>query len=292
MAQVTNESAYWNRIGYVEIEDRQGQWVKYGGIIDSLDFKFEGKVVGSVTPEFTVGILGLSMDTINDLTVWNPAESTKARRGIRVYAGYQKDGIANPLFNGFIFEALPTNPPEMWLNFKCLMNINGERPITEKEWFEDAEIRRIFQAIGDRWGMLTRWDAVKTGAKTKGNFIISGKTPQMLVDEFSHKFNVIIYAEHGILVCQDREPWTKEPKDTQKLSMATGLLGVSGLQPAGATFTRRLDDTNKIFSWVELESELVPKANGMYQVIEKTHKGHFRGEEWVTILRTIRYNKV
>lgn len=292
MAQVTNESAYWNRIGYVEIEDRQGQWVKYGGITDSLDFKFEGKIVGGVTPEFTVGILGLSMDTINDLTVWNPEESTKAKRGIRVYAGYQKDGIANPLFDGYIFEALPTNPPEMWINFKCLMNINGTRPITEKEWFEDTEIRRIFKAIGDRWGMLTRWDAIKTSAETKGNFIISGKTPQMLIDEFSHKFNVIIYAEHGILVCQDREPWTKEPKDAQKLSIATGLLGVSGLQPVGATFTRRLDDTNKIFSWVELESKLIPKANGMYQVIEKTHKGHFRGEEWVTILRTIRYNKV
>lgn len=288
MAGITNEAAYWNRIGYVEIENIGGGWDRYGGVGDALDFKFEGTYVGSVCPRFSVSILGLSMDTINKLTVWHPAESIKAKRGIRVYAGYSKDGISNPLFEGFILQALPTNPPEMWLNFDCLMRINKNKPKMSDESVSGAKLIDILKKIGEEWNLPVRWDAEKVSQNTTGNFVFTGKTPQMMVDDFSDKFNVIIYCDYNTLVCQDKECWTNPPKKAEKLSMDTGLLGVTELTPKGATLIKRLDSAIKVFSCVELESKLIPKANGIYRAIKVTHKGHFRGDAWTTSIMAIR----
>lgn len=288
MAEITNESSFWNRIGYVEIENIGGKWDRYGGEGDALDFKFEGTYAGDMCAGFKVGILGLSMDTINKLTVWRRAESTETKRGIRVYAGYSKDGISNPLFDGYIIQAIPTSPPEMWLNFECLTMIDKNRPIMDDLIAKNAPLINILTQIGEEWNLPVRWDAEKVNPDHAGNFIFTGKTPQMMADEFSNKFNVLLFCDHNVLVCQDKQCWTNPPKRADKLSTETGLLGIAELTQKGATLIRRLDGKVSTFSCINLESKLIPKANGIYRVIKITHKGHFRGDEWITSLMSVR----
>ena len=66
------------------------------------------------------------------------------------------------------------------------------------------------------------------------------------------------------------------------------MISIGKVDIAGATIRTRLDDSSKLFSWINLQSVIIPKANGLYVVIKKKHKGHLRGGEWFTELETIR----
>lgn len=288
MSDKTNQQVYWKRIGYVEIEMRNGKWVRFGGSNDALDFKFEGVMIGDITPSFTVSILGLGIEKINELTVWNPQESTARRRGIRVFAGYEKDGINNPIFEGYVFEAIPTNPPEMWLNFRCLMNIDKKTPVEEQKRFERKPLSEILKGIADALGKSSRWDAEKVSGSKLANFTLTGMTPQMACEEFADRFNVLVYTDGDVLVAADRDGQTNDPKNAIPVSTETGMLGISALNVSGATITTRLNRKIKLFSWIDLKSTIVPKANGKYFAVNVVHKGHFRGKEWVTIAKLIR----
>ena len=68
----------------------------------------------------TVGILGLNTDTIRKwVSVDAPEKNIKKHKAVRVYAGYEKDGdvLDCELFTAQYVGAIPTSPPEMWLNF-------------------------------------------------------------------------------------------------------------------------------------------------------------------------------
>ena len=92
-------------------------------IYDGLNFRFHFKYYsdgkGGQKGEGSVGILGLSRDTIR---AWaaavTPDEYRERLHFVRVYAGYQSDGdLAKcELFTAWITGGVPTSPPDMWLN--------------------------------------------------------------------------------------------------------------------------------------------------------------------------------
>lgn len=284
---ITNETAYWKRVGYVAIEDRSGRMRAYGGENGGLDFRFDGQFVGDLCPKFTVGILGLSTDTIQDLTTWNIAESVKKGRKVEVYAGYEKDGLATPLMKGIIIEAYPTNPPEMWLNLTCMMSKDASAPVEKSERFK-GKVRELLKEIARRMGKTSRWDAEKE-IGDKDTVSIIGGNPTKMAERFASRYGVIVYEDNGILVSKPKREWlTGAAKMAEPLSMETGLLGLGNVTMAGATVKRRLDNTARLLSWIKLTSKIVPKANGYYYVISKRHVGHFRGNDWYTELKLLR----
>lgn len=285
----TNRPVYWNRMGYVAIEDRSGRMIEYGGANGALDFKFNGEITADICPTFNVGILGLSLDTVNQLTAWNPAETYERKRKIEVYAGYEQDGISNPLFSGFVIEALPTNPPEMWLNFKCMMNINDSGPVKSSD--KDTEKRtleEIWNEIAKANNVKARWEAKRVDKDKKVVFSFGGKSPRKLITEFMDRFNVLCVFIDGVLVCKDDRPWQDPQNPVEIINTQTGLLGIAGVSVKGATVKRRLSDTTKCFDCVRVVSEIMPKANGSYMILSKRHVGHFRGDDWYTELELIR----
>lgn len=277
---------YWNRVGYISIQGNDGQMHSYGGT-DGLDFKFSGEKVGDIYAQFECSILGLSSKTINDLTVWNPAEAIQNSRKIQVFAGYEDGGIENPIFEGIIMEAMPTNPPEMWLNFKCLRFGDVNDLIKEPKMYDGYSVRHIFRMIGEELGFGTIWNAKKVSGNDKSSFAVEG-CKKTLVERFSNRFNVTVYEDDGDLIAVDKHPQLDEPDEPRTINTANGLLALGNITVAGATIKTRLDDSSKMFSWVNLESSIIPKANGSYVVIRKKHQGHFRGQEWYTELETIR----
>ena len=278
---------YYKRIGYVSIEDANGNMRSYGGN-DGLDFKFSGEKVGDIYASFEVGVLGLSAETINDLTVWNPAEAIVSSRKIKVYAGYENGGIENPLFEGIIIEAIPTNPPEMWLNFKCLRFVDRESEVSNPSMLKEVKLIDIFQRIGEDLGLNTRWESEKVDKGKEVSFDYSGSKSQ-ICDKFAAAFDLVVYEENGILYSGDKRPQMNGPHGTiVEINQNTGMLALGNITLAGATIKTRLNDKCGLMSWVHLTSVIVPKANGMYVVIRKKHYGHFRGQDWTTELETIR----
>jgi len=286
------ELNYFNRTGYVSIENDRGEWVNFGGNSDALDFKFSGEKIGRVYTWFNVSILGLSSDTINALTVWNPAKSINRKRRIRVFAGYEGDGRTNPIFEGIVFEAMPTNPPEMWMNFKCLhFDDIGD----EKRSIEFRRMRRneIIAELAKPFGLKTSWEDKNISGDDTGKFIeesfsFSGSY-MAAIDYFSERFRVRCFEENGILRVVGMRPWLSQPpEDAVVVDTGHGMLGLGNVTIAGAKIRKRLDDTAPMMGWVYLKSSIIPKANGYYCVIKKKHVGHFRGNEWETELECIR----
>lgn len=277
---------FWKRSGYVSIEMENGRFQNFGGDQDALDFRFDGRKLGDIQNEFTVGILGLSTAHINTLTVWNVAEAFKRFRKIKVYAGYSVDSIASPIFEGIVTEAIPSSPPDKWLNFKCLWVGPQADPSIKQETVEKKP-KEIFEQLAKNLALTPKWKVTSVDADKKIKFTIDQK-PQKAVERFAEAMHIKCYKEHDLLYAIDDKGWYQSPHDAKKISIDTGLINIPFIDIAGATIRTRLIDDLDICSWIKLESSLIPSANGYYYAIEKHLVGHLRGEEWYTEFTTVR----
>ena len=284
-----NTEYFWGRIGYVEIEDDNGQMVRFGGSHDGLDFKFNVQYSGDIATKFTCGILGLGMDTIQRLTVWNFAQAMSRARRIAVYAGYEKDGVARQIAYGIITQAIPTSPPEMWLNFECLIGSPKFDP-SDGRCLKGLTAVEILYELAKTNALGCRWDAKDVPGNTKVPRFYIGEAPVWTISKFASRMGVLIYIEGDTLVATDKYAWlTKKVSDAADvINIDTGLLAIGNIDLKGATIQCRLNTRVRLMSWVRLESVLVPSANNNYFVISKKHIGQYRGKEWQTELQMIR----
>lgn len=272
---------FWNRVGHVEIEDDSGQMVKYYG----LDFKFKVKSIGDIYNQFSVSILGLSAQTINSLTVWNPDDATNHPRKIAVYGGYKMNG-EELIASGYVWYAIPTSPPDMWLNFECWKYLELEDEVREPRVLIGRPMREVFTEIANECGMRASFRASNPGRGAWG-FSIEGKKAD-LISRFSSRFDLTVIDNAGTLVCLDRNGEREQPEMEFLVNDTTGLLSATNIDIVGARVTTRLRTDIGLRDWINLESILIPSASGPYLVIEKELEGHFRGELWVSRYRVLR----
>lgn len=297
---MNNRPVYWNRVGYVAIADDSGKMIKYGGTADApyggLDFKFSGTYYGTTYPIFHVSILGLSLETIVNLTIVNPRTAILKTRRIEVYAGYDKDGLARPLMSGYIINAIPTNPPEMWLNMTCFgTDYTLFRPMEQAVKISDKSIKTLFEkklakAIGKENSLSWKSQKVIPDAE-------DGKAYEFTVDgikatalrNFGEKFGVIVATMQDQIVAVDKYGQLFPPSsNVQTIDLEHGLIGMNDVTFAGCKIDRRLDNSVGYNDWVNLKSKIIPVASGTYRIFEVTHKGHFRGKEWTTTLNGLK----
>lgn len=285
----TTHEYFWKRIGYVEIENDDGSMVKYGGSVDGLDYRFDIKYTCDIACQFTVGILGLGRDTIQKLTVWNYAQAITRARKIAVYAGYEKDGLPRPIANGIITQAIPTSPPEMWLNFTCMiwgMDFDPKDPMT----MTDTTTAEILAKIAGLNGHESRWDAKEvSGSKKVAKYYLNA-APSWMLSKFAEDFGVYVYWDDSTLVAVDKNAWATQKVQSvaEVIGPSSGLLAIGSVDLKGATIRRRLDVRSRLMTWVRLESVIIPSASENYFVIGKRHVGQFRGNDWYTELKMIR----
>lgn len=284
---MTDVQTFYKRVGYVVIEGADGAMHRYGD--SELDIRFSGEKVGSVYSDFEVGVLGLTAETINELTVWDRAKAIVASRKIEVFAGYADGGIEHPLFSGVIIEAMPTNPPEMWMNFKCKNLSGGVREGTLAGYVESVKLGDLFKRIAEDlgYGKSAQWLA-KRSPDDEVAFTLSS-IPTDNAERFAQSFALSVFEDGGILYAKDQRMQFDEPSaPVTQINQDTGMLALGNVTLAGATIRTRLSDRAMLGSWIYLTSKIVPKANGYYIVQRKKHVGHLRGEEWFTELQTIR----
>lgn len=277
---------FWNRVGHVEIENSQSGMMSFSG----LDFKFRIQKIGHIYTEFDVSILGLSRETINELTVLGPEQARKLNRQVRVFAGYgdQESEIAR----GCIWYAKPTVPPEMWMNFKCMKFLDFKDPVQNVDPVESGKkIEDVFKRIGQILGLTPDWRAtsVDKTKKITADYCFNGKRKLMIPELFAQDFGVVVYEDDGLIIAQDNPNVQMPPQHgNHELDMEHGLLGLGNIDIFGGEVTARLNDSYKLFDYVNLTSMLIPKASGKYLLTEKTLVGHFRGEEWFSKYRLLR----
>lgn len=285
---------FWNRAGYVEIENQSGNMVRYGGSNDSLDFKFSGSKIGDLVTDFDVGILGLSAETIKDLTIWRPFSDTSRYRRIKVFAGYSEDSLINPIFDGYIFNAVPTTPPEMWLEMKCVSYIKNTKPIEpfsmNATGMEIAQ--KVFSLTGLGGGLLY-FDMKNPSGTTNPEslqremkFTFQG-LPQHIVHDFAAKTRAVMFHENGMLFWVESKLWYTGRVQTsisRTVNLDNGMIEMPKVDYKGVIVKMRLDDDIPFMKRIDFRSKMIPSADGLYVVNSKKHVGHFRGDEWYTEL--------
>lgn len=275
-----NAQKYWDRIGHIEIEG-------YGKIADGLDFKFEVEKIGDMYATFRAGVLGLSMPHIHALTEWNNIEAGVKHRGIRIYAGYSSSVGEKKLVDGYIMNAAPTSPPEMWLNIEGMTSLRKSTTVKEPRTVSGSR-EEVFSEVCREMGMPSRWDAVRIDRGGDIEFKIDGQISS-LAERIARAFGGIVYDDDGTAVLADKHAQYIRPNyEPQVIDIDHGLIGVPSVSIVGAVIRTRLNDSFKLYSWVNLKSSIMPKANGIYLVQSKKHVGHLRGNEWYTELDTVR----
>lgn len=278
---MSDRREYWDRVGYVCIEDQNGQMIEYRG----LDFKFKVKSIAGIYSKFSVSVLGLSAKTINDLTVWNPIKAIKSPRKIEVYGGYAKTG-AEVIATGYIWYAVPTRPPEMWMNFECMQFLKFNDTIKEPVVLENYSVKEIFNTIAAECGYRADWQASGGDVKIK-SYTLEGKIGD-LMRKFSLTFNKSVCERFRMLICADPHGEREEPRRQIRIAQDTGLLAVGNIDIMGAVITTRLRTDVQILDWLNLESILIPSASGPYFVISTEMEGHLRGEKWESSYKCLR----
>lgn len=285
MSNKSKGQLFWNRTGWVDIGG-------YGKPPVGLDFKFEVKKYGNIYSKFSVGILGLNSSNINAMTVYNPVDAVNQGREISVFAGYEADGVPSMICKGTVMNAMPTPPPEMWMNFECMPFLKNKIPIDDVEPMYNKPISEVAQKICGMMGFKYFWRSLNVKESTKINFNFTGCRDTALTKLADGLNLVVILGDNNDVYFYDKKAWNTipipRPIDVPIINIESGLLMVGNVDAAGAKIRIRLNDTYSLYSWIKLESKLIPKASGDYFVLSKTHKGHLRGEEWYTELELIR----
>lgn len=290
------QRTYWNRTGYLKIQMDNEEMQQFGGDGEMFDMKFDGLKFGDFYSTFTCSILGLTREHINALTVWDKGQALQKKRYIEVYAGYSSNGddMSKPIFAGYVMNAIPTSPPEMWMNFECIKAWDKDQCVTGVETMRDASPRQILQKIAEilevDFNLTSCMSSTIKWDEEKYTFSFDGKKKVQLTYKFADQFNCICIDQNGTIVAADRRGWLKASKRiAREVSQDTGMLAVGNVDIAGAKVVHRLDNTFSLLSWVDVKSRLIPNMDARpYYVSAFRHTGHLRGDKWQTELELIR----
>lgn len=281
----TGSSLFWNRVGHVEVEQPDGSFTRHSG----LDFRFDVQMSGCTYARFSAGICGLSRNSLNSLITWPQPESYANPRHVKVFAGYEQGG-ESLIAEGGIFSAIPTSPPNVWLNVEACKFLESRRPIEGVEPMKQASFQGIFRKAAEVCGLTPGpLDGIRT-VDVKGgkfDFAFTGSV-EMLPQRLGEAFNLIVYEQDGRMLALDRKMEYTTPGDAMDVDREHGLLGIGSIEFNKATVVTRLNDAYRLFTWVNLTSERIPQANGKYWVTGIRHTGHLRGDEWRTTLTMLK----
>lgn len=260
MTDMQRDRRFFNRVGYVEVEDSHGTVSRFGGSdTNTYDMRFEVNKICGAYSNFSVSILGLSSETINRLTVYNPADSYSHPRLVRVYAGYKEMYGAQMIASGYIMTSSPTNPPNRWLTMNCCKYFAMKHVPEQSMTVQNKTVKEVFELCAKNMGLIPVINAKRVDWDKKvSSFSISG-TVDMLCEKFSNTFGCVATVEDVSLVCLDRSNFYDVPSDCKELNIYTGFIDTVNIDVGGAKFRTRLNTRYQSGDWVRFTSEVNPK---------------------------------
>lgn len=312
-------NGFYCRSGYVSITTEDEEEIFSTQRFDGLNFKFSCEI--TAPPDngrigtATVGILGLSGETVHRLTTFcngmDPVEYNTMLGGnretagrykcVHVYAGYEK--TVRHLFALPISGAWPTSPPNMWLNihsWSCMLDSMEVFDFTLAS--KDPEVKISFREYA-------QFVAKTIGGKLRWKYDPGDTTMQMIykakwgivgtVNEIVKYLNrnaqgrvyIRRYEEDPYIpvIIVDNYKSTKDEGYVPEISAATGMIGLPKISVGDMwvgeievqTLLRTDIDIGNAFT---VKSEYIPFANEKYRCTKIKHVGEFRGNPWYTTL--------
>lgn len=287
----------------------------------ALDIKFSTSYprgAGLNARQGEISVLGLSFEKMTNITRLAALDKGRAlseRIRVKLDAGYFSSAGRSSIFDGIIWNASLTSPPEMWLTMQVSeINPFGPKLLEEedikkgkrsplKERYESivALMNDIALYYGEKEGIDLRFQDMRKD-KSIGNGLKGFHTPTELNsctlkealtflsgNLASNWMFLLTRASDGTSGKMARviEGYAKDDNtqyDSRNIIVDAdhGLLSVSGISVLGGEVTTFLNKSSDAISHLKLTSKLNPHANGRYFILNTTHKGHYEGNEWYT----------
>lgn len=262
----------------VEIETADGQMAKF----DGLNVKFSvKKTANAVMNKADISIANLSMERIYTLTTFmSPYLNAEKRKMTRLYVGYVKDMAEDvPLiFEGEISKAIPTTPPDVWLNCEARSGFFNNQNVVSESINGKVTMQEICAKAAQSMDLQLSYTAVLN--KTVEGFNYNGGATGML-NKINELGGVIAFEDDGALKVIDADkPQTSDY--VRVLDQNSGLIGMPQPDNMGLKIKMLLDPTLKVGDRIELKSQIMPKANGVYWCYALTHSGGLRETNFYT----------
>lgn len=256
--------------------------------IEGLNVRFNvSKYRGQIQGRARISICNLAAQDIAYLTTYmSPWIEIEKQKKIQIFAGYE--GKTGLLFSGDILKALPTQPPDIWLDCEALGGYFNNLKTESFTLRGPISMRQIAQSLAVRQGLQFLCKASASVAdKQIDNFCYTGGLSNSL-----KKINDLgvgcCWVDDGILFLDDQEP-VITTQTIRRVDENSGLVGIPVPGPVGVDFTMLLDPSIKLGEPIELISSQIPSINGIYWPYSLEHSGELRGNEWYTKVRCQRF---
>jgi len=271
----------YNRIVRVEFLTADGKLKSLEGI----DVRFSVDLPASaVMVDASISICNLNRDDLAYLTTFTSQwlAMTKRKR-IRLYAGYS-DTQVGMIFDGDIYNAIPTDPPDIWMDCTARSGNYESTQVFTQSVFSPTPIKSIFETAAGNMGLAPEWRS--TSAKKISKYSFSGNNTAY-IDALTKLDDILVFEENGNLVCVDKFAPVRDGK-IRLISEKTGMVGIPKIDYIGIEAKMFLDTRIRRGDTVQLESNRMPSANGLYYVYHINHEGQLRGQNFYTTIKARR----
>lgn len=256
---------------------------------DGIDVKFSlTKTMSSIMNEANISICNLVKDDIEYLTTFTSEFiAIQERKRIRIFAGYEETGVSL-IFDGDIARAIPTTPPDVWLECKALSGYYSNKDTTSISLKGSLSVSDVCKACASQLELPVV--NMSTATKMITDFSFTG-SKWKLINELNDIGGISAWEDNGTLYIADEKSPRKD-LIAKELSETSGMIGVPKVDPVGIEVTMLLDNSLQVGQPVVLNSELIKQANGTYYIYEIKHEGHLRGNNFQTTIKARRSNNV
>lgn len=258
--------------------------------LENLSVRFKiTKYRGTVFSQGTISVCGLSQEHINQLTTFQGAYlAAQNDKYIRLTAGYveETDDESAVIFDGLIFKAIPTMPPDIWLNMEVFSNldlVSEEKEIS----IENTTSKNLVKKIASEFSVPVVLD-YSTSNKRIDKFYFKGNLPSLerkLYEMF--KNDKIFYYEQGKIIVDDWSK-TKRPSVPYLINVENGMVFMPKPTTYGCDVSIFLNPFFQMSQIAQIESTQIPSLNGDYTVYMLTHEGTSRDVPFYTHLSCMR----
>lgn len=256
--------------------------------VEGLNVRFSiPKYRGQIRGQAKISICNLAReDSVYLTTCMSPWIEIQKQKKIRLFAGYEKHNAM--LFDGDILRAIPTQPPDIWLECEAISGYFNNLKTQSFTVHGPVTMPQLGAIAAQMQGLQLRNLARDAQDKQVDNFTYSGGLSNTL-KKLNDLGLCVFYVEDNILYMDDAEPEIKEGMAVRLLTEESGLIGLPCPGPSGVECTILLDPSVKLGEAVEIKSKRIPGINGLYYPYSLEHTGELYGNDWYTKLKCARF---
>lgn len=254
-----------------------------------VDFNIS-KTIGGIGEQASITIYGLPLQDIQYISsaLRPPTDKELPRNYIRLEAGLGADyGV---IFEGGIFEVIPSlDTPDMSVQLTCTAAFKKSNYTNFVYVDKQQPFINICKKLADFMGVPIKATSIKATSNIINSISINEQPLQAIIklnQYYPQEINV--YLCGGVLYVEDGEIGRSTEKII-KLDGKSGLIGTPQPTIAGLNCKSLLRPSLQAGSFINVESVKLPMLNGTYRIVNLTHSGSSRGDEWYSNIEATRF---